>query len=139
MSENSIYTEDEQRILSKILNTRVGIIDKMTEGGVPEKVGEIRVLNEVLNSTDKAVVDAATLRIKHNDAQSNAAMAGMALAMIKEARANRANIVGGEVVPELPSELQHVETVDGEMDINPERLVPEEFVPPTFDATKIDS
>ena len=142
MDNKGIYSEEEQRRLDIIANTRFDVITNMTKGGVPEKIGEIRVLNEVLNSADKAIVDTAVTRIKHSEAATNGAMASTVVALLKQAHANRQKVIGenghSDELPVIDAKLQDVEVVAGETEIDPTRLIPEDFVPPAFDATNIN-
>lgn len=60
-----IFLEEEERVLNKTLYLREDIIDNFIKGGLPEKVGEIRVINEVLNSMDSQVLSRTDKRLKH--------------------------------------------------------------------------
>jgi hypothetical protein len=134
---NSIFTQEEQETLDKIKKIRLEIMDSMTSGGVPDKVGEIRVLNEVLSAVDKMTADSAAIRIKQDVAANNGAIVDTVVELLKQSRANRQKYIESGIAPEISSELQYVTVVDGEADINPEPLVPEEFAAPTFDASSV--
>jgi len=136
MSGSNIYTDEELKQLKKIKATRFEIIDVMVAGGVPDKVGEIRVLNEVLNSADKMIVDTATIRLKQQDAANSAATLEMVAGLLKGARADKMKYTETGQTPELLKEHQEVTLVDGETDINPERLAIEDFAPPTYDTAQ---
>ena len=136
-TNNSIYTEEEFAKLSKIEKVRFAIIDEMTKDGVPDNVGKLRVLNEVMSAADKKITDSAIIRVKNDEAANAGAMAASMAELLKQARAKRANCDGAGGIPEIAKEHANVDLVDGEVDINPEPLSPEEFVAPRFDPTQL--
>jgi len=136
VSNNNIYTDEEQAILDKVKKVRLDIIDTMTKAGVPDRVGEIRVLNEVLASTDKMVVDTANIRVKKQEADNNGANADLVAEMFKQVR-SRAAVAGVGKIPEISDAAKKVSTVAGELDINPEPLNPKDYIAPQFDPSKV--
>jgi len=135
-SQNSMFTDDELETLGKIKKVRIDLIDSMTTGGVPDKVGEIRVLNEVLASTDKMITDTATLRLKQEENANSEAAVSMVVELLHQSRAKKLKYQTEGDIPSIASELANVDTVDGETDVHPEQLDPSEFITPTFDASK---
>ena len=134
---NNLYTDDEQAVLDKVKSVRIAIIDDMTKSGVPDNVGKIRVLNEVLASTDKMIADTATMRLKQEDNANKGAAVDMVVELLKQSRVAQAKMGADYTPPVIDSEATATETVDGEMDINPERLDPSDFVAPLFDPSKV--
>ncbi len=137
MGSPSIYTEDEQAILDKVKDVRIRVIDTMIKDGIPERPGTIRVLNEVLASTDKMIADTASIRIKKQDSDNNGANVALAVELLKQARANKQTYTVPGVVPSIPNELTKIDAVAGETDINPEPLDPKDFVAPKFNPKEI--
>jgi len=135
---NSIYTSEEQKQLDTIKKVRFDIIDVMTKEGPPDAVGEIRVLNEVLNSADKMIVDTATIRTKQEAVNTNGAAVEMVVELLRQSRANKQEFDKEGNVPTILANVKQIALVDGEGDITPEPLVPDDFVPPSFDASRVE-
>jgi len=126
----SIFTDDEQSILDKTKKVRIDLVDNMVKGGVPDRVGDIRVLNEVLSGLDKMVQDSAGNRLKHQENANNEATKDLVAEMIKQTAMSRSNIIDVELTtPELPSEYVpgDDEVVEGELEINPTPLDVNDF------------
>ncbi len=123
--EDNFLTEEDERILKKSLEIRERIIDSMTEDKVPEKGGDIRVLNEVLASTDASVLKLAELRLR-DDQNNNEVNNAERAAEILKAMASNANIsdfIPGNNKKELEDNLiETVTVVTGELEINPPTL-----------------
>jgi len=130
IDNNSIYTEKEQAILEKTISVRSRIVDELTKDGqVPYKSGDIRVLNEVMNSLDVSVNNSANTRLKSEDTKNNAQLHEMVAAMLNQIDVNSDNKAVNDVVEvELLDEYIPDDTVPGEMDINPETLDTSMFV-----------
>jgi len=120
-TNNSIYTEDELKILEKSKKVRIDLVDNMTKGGVPDRVGDIRVLNEVVSGLEKSVHDSASNRLKFQDTQNQEAVAENVAELLKQISSkptltqNVTNVV-------LSDEFVPVDIVPGETDISPEQL-----------------
>ena len=71
LTNDSFLTPEEQQQLEKNTNLRQRVIDSMVKGGVPDKVGEIRVLNELIANTDKSIYDRANARLKASADDTN--------------------------------------------------------------------
>ena len=64
----SMLLDEEHRILEKTKNLREKIVDNfINENGLPTRSGDIRVLNEVMNSMDSNVTSTVELRLKHEE------------------------------------------------------------------------
>jgi len=131
---NSIYTEEEQEVLDLVKSTRINIIKDMTNEGtsVPDNVGKIRVLNEVLTATDKMIAETATIRVKQTEAANSGATTAMVVELLKKSRTMQQQFIGEGKPPVIEQEVAKVDLVPGETDVNPEPLDPEEFVTPVF-------
>jgi len=130
MSTNSIFTDEEQEILNRTKKVRVDIVDSMTKGGVPEKVGEVRVLNEILGGLDKMVQDSAANRLKHEENLSNEGTKDMVSEVVRALAVNRSkSMLKGGTKPVLEAEYipDDSEVVDGELEISPDSLDPDDF------------
>ena len=136
MAKSAIFTDEESVILDKLQTVRLDIVNNMTMDGVPDKVGEIRVLNEVISAADKKITDTATLRLKETENANNEAAVSMVVELLHQSRARKQKCTNNGDAPAIPSDLAKVETVPGEIEINPEPLDPSEFIAPKFDTSK---
>ena len=60
--------DEEHRVLHKTRELREQIVDTfIKEKGVPTKSGDMRVVNELLNSLDTNVTSTVELRLKHEE------------------------------------------------------------------------
>ncbi|RLF08140.1 MAG: hypothetical protein DRJ64_01630 [Thermoprotei archaeon] len=60
--------DEEHRILHKTRKLREEIVDTfIEEKGIPTRSGDMRVVNELLNSMDTNVTSVVDLRLKHED------------------------------------------------------------------------
>lgn len=135
-TENSMFTKEELETLGKLKDIRLKLVDHLVEDGMPDKVGDVRVLNEVITSADKMIVDTATLRLKQEENANNAAMGELAANILMQARANQQEFKGVGEVPTIPNELTNIDTVDGETDIIADKLDPDDFVAPTYNSNE---
>jgi len=125
IGNNSIYTEDELEILNLTKKVRVDIVENMTKNGVPERSSDIRVLNEVAGSLDKLISDSANTRVKHQDSANNKAAAELVIAALRDRGNRKTTPVERDIVLD---DSVDVEVVPGQMDINPDKLSPGDFI-----------
>jgi len=60
--------DEEHRVLAKTRELREQIVDTfIEEKGIPTKSGDMRVVNELLNSLDTNVTSVVDLRLKHEE------------------------------------------------------------------------
>lgn len=122
---NTIYTPEEEEILNLTKKVRVDIVNNMVKNGVPERSGDIRVLNEVSSSLDKLISDSANARIKHQDTANNKASAELIIAAIMSKKKDIPIQVNRKT--EIDDVID-IEVVPGQMDINPAKLNPSDFI-----------
>jgi len=125
-ASNSIFTKEELELLALTRSVRVDIIKEMIRGGVPDKVNEIRVLNEMALSLDKNITDSANIRIKHTDASNTEATLNIVAEALKSVA--KANMTPGEQLIELPVELDVDDFAPGENVIEAEVLDVDDFI-----------
>lgn len=82
----SILLTEEQRIIFKTRKLREDMVDEFVEynKGLPTKGGDIRVINEVLNSLDDQVLGLVDKRLKHAESESNAENAANMASIFKK-------------------------------------------------------
>jgi len=136
MAGDSMYTEEERKTLDKLKNIRLDMVDHMIAGGIPDKVGELRILNEIIGAADKTIVDTATLRLKQESNDNVGAAISTVTEMLRQARTNKQIYAEKGEIPKLASDVANVALVEGEIDIAPDRLNPDDFIGPEFDPDK---
>jgi hypothetical protein len=129
VNNNEIYTEEEQESLRFTQGKRLLIVNKLMENDVPTKVGEVRVINELLNSIDSATMEGAKTRIKAKEATNGKAAVAMVTETLKALSRQRA-LLPKQHSSAIELQDEHVpdDIVYGELDIHPDRLLIEEFV-----------
>ena len=126
-TNNSIYTEDELSILERGKKVRLSIVDNMTKDGmVPDRVGDIRVLNEVVSGLEKSVHDSANNRLKLQDSQNQEAVAENVAELLKQMAMKKPVNKGNRVI-ELSESFVPVDIVPGETEVSPEQLDIQDF------------
>lgn len=122
-TNTSIYTEDELADLKRAKQVRLKIVDSMTNDGksVPDRVGDIRVLNEVITGLEKSAHDSANNRLKFQDTQNQEAVAENVAELLKQI-SNKPSTVNNVTNVMLDDKYIPVDIVPGETDISPEQL-----------------
>lgn len=126
----SIFTDEEQEILNRTRKVRIDIVDNMVKGGVPDKVGEVRVLNEILGGLDKMVQDSAANRLKHEENLNNEGTKDMVSEVVKAIALDRTksmSVGGSKPVLEVEYIPDDTDVVEGELEISPDSLNPDDF------------
>ena len=123
--EAQLYTEEESALLNKTKNIRIRIVDHMVKDGPPERVGDIRVLNEMLSSLESSTHTAVSNRLKHKDTGNTEAMLDLVAETLKQAGNQPVNKRVSKVT--IPDNIIDVDLVPGETDINPTSLDISEF------------
>ena len=127
--DNNMYTPEEQDVLDLTKKVRVDIVKSMVKEGVDKlRSGDIRVLNEVAGSLDKLITDSASNRLKMQDSENNKANAEMIVAAIMSKRDTNIVIDNSRTL-EISDDVIDIDPVTGEMDINPQKLDPTDFLP----------
>ena len=125
----TIYTEEELALLEKTKKIRLDVADNMIKNGVPNNVGEIRVLNEVLTTLDKSVNETVANRLKHNENENKEALLDtVALALSK---IEKTKVVAIDRIIDAPDEYIPCDIVPGETDIGVSQLNASDFIKET--------
>lgn len=107
------YFRDLRMKMLKELDTR-GLDDSKT----------MRLANEIMMAAESTINSAAANRLKHQDNMNREAIAEQVAMIIKETRKERMDMIAlnAGVTKALPDVAIPVDTVPGEMEINPEPL-----------------
>jgi len=126
---NQLLKPTDVERLDKYIGLRDKMIDKMFENGdVPYKTSDMRVVNEIIGSNEASILEQAKLRKELGDSENDELFRQNAVAMIAEIAKQKRDVIdtSGEYVEpviEIPADI-----VDGELDINPGKLSPEDYV-----------
>lgn len=127
---DGLFTETEHNDLELAANIRRKIALDMTKDGMPKHTGEIRVLNEVLNSLEGQRFNMANTRLKKQENSNKEAMAENVAAMLLEiARTKKENqLKAPTTIVALPSDYVPVDIVPGETTIYSDQLDIKDFI-----------
>jgi hypothetical protein len=124
-----IFLPEEERVLKKTLSIREQIVDELLKDGVPTKVGEIRVINELLNSMDSQVLSKVDRRLKKDENDNNENVVEIIANIVRNVEDMKKYVDVQEVERqiELTEGLKPDEIVLGEDQIEYEELDLEQF------------
>ena len=124
-----VFTEEESRVLDKIIDTGEQIIDSMVKDGVPESTKTIRVLTEVMNSVSGVINSRVNNRLKDKEVETNAQLGKqMAIEALKLASQAKETAVTSNVTPEFRENLDKTKIVDGQTSQGVQQFDPEVIV-----------
>lgn len=129
VSNKSVYTDDELFTLDKLKNIRLKTIDSVIQNGIPDKVGELRILNELISSAEENIQSTASNRLKHQDNMSKDAVLDSMAEMLKMISKETLIKKPIDAIVILPDEYIPLDTVEGELEIHPEQLIVKDFIP----------
>lgn len=126
------YSKREIETLNFNAGVRQAMIQSITKDGMPTKVGDLRVLNEVLSSSDKAIHDTVNNRVKLKAAGSQQQTAELIAGLLARVSVygNNNNEAINSATRQLALDTNDVPDtlVPGHTDINPEKLDPKTFI-----------
>ena len=121
--ENNIYTEEERKRLEDNYNYRSKMVQyAFSNGQIPDNPKEIEAINSVLNSMDKAIVDAATNRLKQQENMNKDATLNIVSDMIKTIHKQQLELKQVKRNTNIEDEYIPTDIVAGERDIIPENI-----------------
>lgn len=126
-SSSGVYTDYEHNALSKYKMYRDRVIDDAFRNNTIPSTKELRVINEYIMANEKSIHDTVTNRLKHQENSNKEAIMATVIATLRET-SRRAMEVNINEDDEIADEYIPVDIVDGETDINPEPLLPEDFI-----------
>lgn len=110
-----VFTDEESRVLDKIVNTGEQIIDTMVKDGIPESTKTIRVLTEVMNSVSGVINNRVNNRLKDKEVETNAQIGKqMAIEALKLASQAKETAATTNVQPEFRENLDKSKIVEGQ-------------------------
>ena len=119
--KDKVFQPDEAEVLDRSLDIRMEIVENMMSNGTPNDNRDIRVINELLNSTDALVLGKTDRRLKQEsavDVSETLAIIQGVLTASKQETAKR----GIEQNPYIDVSLSEADLVIGEDKIGIEEL-----------------
>jgi len=119
--KDKVFQPDEAKVLDRSLDIRMKIVENMMSNGTPNDNRDIRVINELLNSTDALVLGKTDRRLKQEsavDVSETLAIIQGVLTASKHETAKR----GIEQNPYIDVSLSEADLVIGEDKIGIEEL-----------------
>ena len=122
-----LLTEDENKVIFKTRDLRLQIIDNfIEEKGIPSRSGDIRVLNELMNSLDGQVLGMTDRRLKKEENNTNDNMLDVVKEVISNVQANLA--IPSEKKLDIEDKFVPVDVVPGEVEIEYNEIDPSEVL-----------
>lgn len=123
MDEQGILTKEEQERLEFTYGLRRKILDnKFADGRIPNDYEEIEVLDGIMKSMDKQIFDKANARLKQKENQTKEETLSAVAEALKRISSDKAKNINSNRSIEVQDGIIPLETVEGEMDINPIQL-----------------
>ena len=123
MDEQGILTKEEQERLEFTYGLRRKILDnKFADGRIPNDHEEIEVLDGIMKSMDKQIFDKANARLKQKENQTKEETLTAVAEALKRISSDKAKNINSNRSIEVQDNIMPLETVEGEMDINPIQL-----------------
>lgn len=123
MDEQGILTKEEQERLEFTYGLRRKILDNsFADGRIPVEHEEIEVLDGVMKSMDKQIFDKANARLKQKENQTKEETLSAVAEALKRISSDKAKNINSNRSIEVQDDIIPIETVEGEMDINPIQL-----------------
>lgn len=123
MDEQGILTKEEQERLEFTYGLRRKILDnKFADGRIPNDYEEIEVLDGIMKSMDKQIFDKANARLKQKENQTKEETLSAVAEALKRISSDKAKNINSNRSIEVQDDIIPLETVEGEMDINPIQL-----------------
>jgi len=130
VSEEDIFSKEEQEILDKTKKQRLAIIDDLTLNGVPRNEDKLSLLLETLDSSDKQIMNQVKLRnqVKTSKNEAND-MVAMVAEIFKHINVDKNDNIQVNKNREVIISDEHIPTdiVPGETDIVTNPLTLEDF------------
>lgn len=128
-SDNSTgYSNEDLKTLNDGIELRKRLVNNVIENGLPKKSGDMRVINEILSSNDKSIHDKTNNIIKHQTGQTSEETIKMVASILIESKKKLNDLPDRDTSEEVDDKVLDIDTVEGETDIQPEKLNIEDFI-----------
>lgn len=127
-TEDGAYSQQEKSDLEKLKSIRMDAIETMIKDGIPIKVSEIRVLNELITAGEKSIHDTVANQLKYKDNDNKDNLNKLVAEVLLRTKTNTESIVTRRDEPILSEDLITDGILEGELKQGIEDLDTNEFI-----------
>ena len=127
-TEDGAYSQQEKSDLEKLKSIRMDAIETMIKDGIPIKVSEIRVLNELITAGEKSIHDTVANQLKYKDNDNKDNLNKLVAEVLLRTKTNTESIVTRRDEPILTEDLITDGILEGELKQGIEDLDANEFI-----------
>lgn len=127
-TEDGAYSQQEKNDLEKLKSIRMDAIETMIKDGIPIKVSEIRVLNELITAGEKSIHDTVANQLKYKDNDNKDNLNKLVAEVLLRTKTNTENIGTRRDEPVLTEDLVTDGILEGELKQGIQDLDTNEFI-----------
>lgn len=127
-TENGAYSQQEKDDLEKLKRIRMEAIESLIKDGIPVKVSEIRVLNELITTGEKSIHDTVANQLKYKDNDNKDNLNKLVAAVLLNTKTNTSGIGVRKEEPILTEDLVTDGILEGELNQGIQDLDTNEFI-----------
>lgn len=127
-TEDGAYSQQEKNDLEKLKSIRMDAIETMIKDGIPIKVSEIRVLNELITAGEKSIHDTVANQLKYKDNDNKDNLNKLVAEVLLRTKTNTESIGTRRDEPILTEDLITDGILEGELKQGIEDLDANEFI-----------
>ena len=114
-TEDGAYSQQEKSDLEKLKSIRMDAIETMIKDGIPIKVSEIRVLNELITAGEKSIHDTVANQLKYKDNDNKDNLNKLVAEVLLSTKTNTESIGTRRDEPVLAEDLVTDGILEGEL------------------------
>ena len=127
-TEDGAYSQQEKNDLEKLKSIRMDAIETMIKDGIPIKVSEIRVLNELITAGEKSIHDTVANQLKYKDNDNKDNLNKLVAEVLLRTKTNTERIGTRRDEPVLTEDLVTDGILEGELKQGIQDLDTNEFI-----------
>ena len=127
-TEDGAYSQQEKSDLEKLKSIRMDAIETMIKDGIPIKVSEIRVLNELITAGEKSIHDTVANQLKYKDNDNKDNLNKLVAEVLLRTKTNTESIGTRRDEPVLTEDLVTDGILEGELKQGIQDLDTNEFI-----------
>ena len=127
-TEDGAYSQQEKSDLEKLKSIRMDAIETMIKDGIPVKVSEIRVLNELITAGEKSIHDTVANQLKYKDNDNKDNLNKLVAEVLLRTKTNTESIGTRRDEPILTEDLITDGILEGELRQGIQDLDTNEFI-----------
>lgn len=127
-TEDGAYSQQEKNDLEKLKSIRMDAIETMIKDGIPIKVSEIRVLNELITAGEKSIHDTVANQLKYKDNDNKDNLNKLVAEVLLRTKTNTESIGTRRDEPVLTEDLVTDGILEGELKQGIQDLDTKDFI-----------